>query len=229
MRGTTRPQCVRRDPSTKGASSPVHGVQGPTPSLTPTCVSLPRHLASGPTTGCHTTQTGLTSFFHCSRSNSPSNTHSDSTCPHVAYTPREQPSWAAIRGCSDSHPSNQQPGATGAVAKFTLVSTGTAAVFYSWVRQGRQRLPVATAAAYDAGAGCLDGESAPCTTAAAAGGGSGALFTMPDLQGVILPGESKTFRWGHGRSHGWEGALGQMAGGSDRGPCLLFDCGASQW
>lgn len=152
-------------------------------------------------------------IFYCC-SNPPSNTHSDPTCPHVAFTPREAPSWAASCGCSDSQLGDQQqPGATGAVAKFTLVSTGTAAVFYSWVRQGRRRLPVATAVASDAAdaAGGLDGKGAPCTTAAASaaasGGGSGALFTMPDLQGVILPGESKTFRWGQrGNVMDWRGA-----------------------
>jgi hypothetical protein len=56
-------------------------------------------------------------------------------------------------------------------------------VYYSWVRQGRQRLPIAVAG----------GDAAPAAVAAVAGG-DGALFTMPDVQGVILPGESKTFR-----------------------------------
>jgi hypothetical protein len=106
---------------------------------------------------------------------------SDHTCPDLA-TPREVASWAAIRGSSDSQLPDQQP-AAGAVAKFTLVSTGTAAVYYSWVRQGRQRLPIAVAG----------GDAAPAAVAAVAGG-DGALFTMPDVQGVILPGESKTFR-----------------------------------
>lgn len=76
------------------------------------------------------------------------------------------------------------------MAKLTLVSTGTAAVYYCWVPQGRQRLPVAAAAAAAGGEeGCSEQDAV-----AGVSGDGGPLFTMPDRQGVILPGESKTFR-----------------------------------
>lgn len=85
------------------------------------------------------------------------------------------------------------------MAKLTLTSTGTAAVYYSWVSQGRQRLPLAEAGAGGAQhssehAGPAAAAAAVAATATAAGHPQSYLFTMPDMQGVILPGESKTFR-----------------------------------
>ena len=77
--------------------------------------------------------------------------------------------------------------------------------------QGRQRLPVAEAAAAAGGAAAggaggaeAHGHSTEQGPAAAAAAAAAAAlpevfqshqFTMPDKHGVILPGESKTFRW----------------------------------
>lgn len=113
--------------------------------------------------------------------------------------PRPDTSWAAIHSSAGGDASEASTAAAGPVAKLTLVSTGTAAVYYCWVSQGRQRLPVATTAA---GAGASGSGDAGATQQGTGGqdavtgvsGDGGPLFTMPDRQGVILPGETKTFR-----------------------------------
>lgn len=104
---------------------------------------------------------------------------------------RPSASWAAISSnCDDAQ---QQTAVPSHVAEFTVVSTGTAAVYYSWASEGRQRLPLVTAAASSG-----SNSSAAGGAAAGAAGMSQAhnapLFTLPELHGVILPGETKVFK-----------------------------------
>lgn len=127
-------------------------------------------------------------------------------------TPVARPSWAVISSGAGGEGGGESA-AVGRVAKLCLVNTGTTAVYYSWVNQGRQRLPLAAAAAADTDSGSSSsgggrgggggGSGGDVTAAAAADMHTSAtaattapyLFSMPDLRGVILPGESRTFRW----------------------------------
>jgi hypothetical protein len=114
-------------------------------------------------------------------------------------TPRSDTSWAVLHSSAGGDAGEAAAAAAaGPVAKLTLVSTGTAAVYYCWVSQGRQRLPVAAAAAAGGAGGSSGGDvlqgSSGQEAATGVSGDGGPLFTMPDRHGVILPGEAKTFR-----------------------------------